>query len=163
MQTHLNLLSLFFPLQGIAGGRRHQRMTALSPQSSLFFCFFEHQSIFFFFFSQMRLRSCLLCPLTVVGFCCMVLCSFSNFPPQDSSMPHYQVKSGGAAKIHKEPGLQAHTYTHTRGFQGPWEVFHQQLHRITNRVKRWTGGEIAAGHMYVNALQLKGAEREAIW
>lgn len=128
---------LLSPLVRKTGGRRHQQMTAISPQSSIFTSHYLLSSFVNCYWETWR---CCYCLLTVaVCFCCTVLCSFSDFP-QDSSMPHYQVKSGGAAEICRETGAASrHTRTHIRGFiQEAWEVFHQQLLRITNRARRWT-------------------------
>lgn len=52
-----------------------------------------------------------------------VLCSCSDFP-QDSSMLHYQVKSGGAAEIHRGAMLRVQTHTGIRAAEDRFSQVH---------------------------------------
>lgn len=72
------------------------------------------------FFSQLLLRNPTVFSFTSQSRVCIVcFCSFSNFP-QDSSMHHYQVKSGGAEEIHRHRGC-THTQRHTHfGIHEGW-------------------------------------------
>lgn len=89
-----------------------------------------------------------------MGFCCTVLHSFSDFP-QDSSMPHYQVKSGGAAEICREPGLQAETHTLEDSLKKPGRFFTSSS--TGSRTGR--GGEQRRNHCWLNACEWFMAQR----
>lgn len=103
----------------------------------------------FFHFCQLLLRNWrrVWCRLTVVGlglydFVPFFFFSFFFLPhdfPPDSSMPHYQVKSGGAADICRVPRLQAETHRHTEdSFRKPGRFSNGMLSTGSqNRARRW--------------------------
>ena len=148
----------------IAGGRRHQHMTAISPQSSIFTSPYLLSSFVNCYWATWR---CLHHHRrAVVGF--FLLCGFVllfRFPPRliNAPLPSQirwccrDLQRTRAARTH----THTHTHTHIRRFsQEAWEVFHQQLHRITNRARRWTEEKSLPAKCSWVVYGSEGAERD---
>lgn len=142
VEAHLHLLAFFSPCSN------SRQLQASTDDSYISIVLHFYLTLSFFHFCQLLLRNWrrVWCRLTVVGLGLYDFVPFffpffflpPDFPP-DSSMPHYQVKSGGAADICRVPRLQAETHRHTEdSFRKPGRFSNGMLSTGSqNRVRRW--------------------------